>query len=458
MRLGFVGSGLFLGVLLSAWSGAGGAVSAEAGLSVEQAIREALERNGDLEAARQRVSRARADREAARSAFFPNLSMDLTYTRAEAPSVYLFKTIDSRQLAPGTDFNDPGEIGNAEAGLMLRQTLWDGGRRRLSSERAGSGLAASRQAQDSVANDLIGSVIQSYYEVLAAGEFVTVAERSLATVDSQLGEVRVRHEHGGALRADVLAIDVRRAQAHQRLIAARNRQELARAALRRLLDCPPDAPLSLSGQDWNPIPLPTVLSECLQLAFDHRPEFAALDHRRRAAASSLRLAGRDYLPKLDLNARYWHDDTALSYSANRDNWAVAATLSWDLADGGRRRAQSRNARAALAELDADRRSLQRAIELQVQEAFLNLQEARSRRQVALANVQRAEEALELVRELFEGGSATATRYLQAEQDRTEALFSDIRSRYDIKQAGAALGHALGMCLNCLENTQQEGGP
>jgi outer membrane protein TolC len=68
--------------------------------------------------------------------------------------------------------------------------------------------------------------------------------------------------------------------------------------------------------------------------------------------------------------------------------------------------------------------------------------------VARANVARAEETLVLVRRQYEGGSATVTRYLEAETDRTDALVREVAARYGVKRAGAALGHVLGLCHRC----------
>ena len=68
--------------------------------------------------------------------------------------------------------------------------------------------------------------------------------------------------------------------------------------------------------------------------------------------------------------------------------------------------------SAAREVESRRQALVRMVEWEVQEAFLNLNEAHARFEVARANVVRAEESLNLVSLLFAGGSATVTRYLQ----------------------------------------------
>ena len=120
-------------------------------ISVAQAVHLALNRNPDLAAARERVHQAEARLEAAQAAFFPALAFDAGYLRGDAPSAYLFKRIDSRELPAVVDFNDPGEFGNAEAGATLRWTLWDAGRRGLARSQAQHTVAASAGSLDAVA-------------------------------------------------------------------------------------------------------------------------------------------------------------------------------------------------------------------------------------------------------------------------------------------------------------------
>jgi len=419
-----------------------------AGLSVEDTVRLALQRNTDLTAARQRVEQARARLAQARAALAPAIGFDAGYLRGDAPSAYLFKRIDARQLPAAVNFNAPGLFQNVEVGVSLRYTLWDAGRSNLTVASARDAAAADGFTRDAVANEIIGTVIPAYYDVLAAREFVEVAERSATTVDEELRETRVRQKLGGALRTDVLSLEVRAARAREATITARNGVELAKTALRRLLDMGPDDDLELSGHEWRPAELPATLAERLEAAREHRPELRVVERHLAAARSGRTLADRQFKPRFDVMGRYYADDDSGGFEADRANWTVAAVMTWDIADGGRRSAGRNEAEAAVQELEARRRSLVRAVELQVHQAHLELEEAAARLDVAQANGERAEETLALVKARYEGGSMTVTGYLQAETDRTESQVRAIRARYDVKKSTAALGHVLGLCLRC----------
>lgn len=416
------------------------------GLSVEDVVQEALRQNPDMDAARARIAQARADLDMARAAFRPGLGVQLDALRGDAPSSYLFRTIDARKFSPTTNFNAPPGLDSIGAAVEARYTLWDAGRRRHARDAARAAREASGEDRDRVANDLIVTVVHGYFDVLAATESVAVAEASLRTVDAELKDTRVRFEGGGALQADVLALEVRRAQAEEGLLQARGGVDLARAALARLLDRDPEDPLELSGEEWSPAELPAGFRQGAEMARGARPELRGLRLRQEAARHGVSRARAEWKPQLDVSGRYWMMDPGGNLSMGRDNWVLGAALRWDLADGGRRRAGVEKAAGAQDEVEALARALTRAIELEVKKAYVDWEVAQASYRVASANVTRATESLRLVEEQFEGGAATVTRFLQAEEDRTRAHLGEIRARYGEKKARATVGHAVGLCI------------
>jgi outer membrane protein TolC len=62
-------------------------------------------------------------------------------------------------------------------------------------------------------------------------------------------------------------------------------------------------------------------------------------------------------------------------------------------------------------------------------------------------VDKAEESLDLVKKQYEGGSATVTRYLEAELDSNQARIRAIAARYDREKARAEIGRAIGHWQN-----------
>ena len=375
--------------------------------------------------------------------FWPTFSLFLEYSQGDTPSAYLFKTIDQRRLPATADFNDPGWFQNYEAGLQARVNLYAGGRDRLGRKAAAAGIRIRELDRQAVVNTLVGSVIETYYNALAALDFIRIAEESVRTVEAQLRAVDVRFRAGGVLKSDVLSLEVRLAQAREDLIRGRNQHQIALASLGHLLGTDQEEPLMLADPGSRPVTFPEAYQEGLLYALANRPDLKQV--RARVTQSRLRLdaAQGEYHPRLDAQFRYTLDDPGLGFERDRENWTAALVLSWELFSGGATRARVHHAHGELQEtLAADRKAAQ-AVRLEVKTAYLRLSEAQARLAVAQSSVAQAEASLELVRMQYEGGSATITRYLEAELARNQARTRAVAAHLDRERARAAVSRALG---------------
>ncbi len=123
-------------------------------------------------------------------------------------------------------------------------------------------------------------------------------------------------------------------------------------------------------------------------------------------------------------------------------------MNWDVFTGFSTDAKVKKARAVLDQMLAADRKTTQSVQLDVKTAYLRMSEARARLTVAEASVAQAEESLNLVRIQYEGGSATITRYLDAELALNTAGVRETSAFYDWKKAQADIGRALGYCGLC----------
>jgi len=412
-------------------------------LSLERAVEIGLANNPDMDMALARIRQSEAMIDQARAAFWPSLSLYYEYTRGDAPSAYLFKVIDQRNLPPQVDFNDPGLFENNEVGLTARTNFFNGGRDYLRVRMAETGLAMGALDRQSIRNGLVMSVIHAYYDALAARDFIRISEESVETVKAQLRIMKVRYEAGGVLKSDVLSLEVRLAQAREDLIRARNAYSLAIASLGNLMGLDPDTGLALvEGSRVSPA-LPGGYEEGLPMALARRPE---LEKARLAVVQSrmgVDAARGEYLPRLDAQAKLYADDEGLQFESDRANWTAGMVMNWDFFTGFSTRAAAAKAEAALGELLAADRKAVLSVKLDLKSAYLRLAEAEARLEVSRASVAQAEESLRLVKTQYEGGSATVTRYLDAETARNRAETRAVAAFYDREKAQAAVARAVG---------------
>lgn len=412
-------------------------------LSLKDAVKLGLYNNPKIDQAVARIHQSEAMIDQAQASFWPVISTYGEYLQGDAPSAYLFKTIDQRKLPPQVDFNDPGWFENYELGIEGRINLFNGGRDVLRKIMAETGLRINQLGRETVENALIASVIQAYFNTLATREYIQIARESVATVKTQLRIMRVRFEAGGALRSDILSLRVRLAQAEEDLVRADNNFSLSVAALANLLGLDPDTSLTLKGEEDTPKEFPSDYRTGLVYALEHRPELRQVREEIVQSRMAVDMARSQYLPRVDARMKYYVDDESLDFERERENWTAGILLQWDLFTGLSTKAEVRKTEAALEEMLALDRQTANAIQLDLKTAYLKLAEARARLDVAQASVEEARESLKLVKRQYEGGSATITRYLDAELAHNRSRIRSTAAYYDREKALAELGRALG---------------
>ncbi|MBI5431332.1 MAG: TolC family protein, partial [Planctomycetes bacterium] len=391
----------------------------------------------------------------AEASLWPVVGVQASYVRSDAPSSYLFKHIDGHALPAGASFNDPGWFGATELGVGARWNLWNGGRDELATEAAGRDVEARVAEHRALDNALAAAAVGAVVDARAARELGAAAEASIATVEAQLAETQARVDRGAALRSDVLSLEVRLAEARERVLRSKLGERLAAAALRRLLSLAPNATFELAGDLAGEVPgefaaptrEPATLDDALAEAYSRRPELVAAREALAAARAQSSAADRAWLPRLDLEARGWSADVDSGVDFDDPNYQLGLALSFDVFDGGARAADRRQARAfarALASADA---SAVRAVEFDVQQAWLQLDEARARLEVTRTALAASDETLELVAKQFQAGSVVVTRFLEAESARTQAKSAVVRATLDVQRAKLELARARGALID-----------
>jgi outer membrane protein TolC len=316
---------------------------------------------------------------------------------------------------------------------------------------AETGVTISRLDRQTIENSLIASAIQAYYNSLAARAFIDIAEASVDTVESQLRVMEVRYRAGGALKSDLLSLQVRLAEAQQEVVDRKNQYQKALTALSNIMGISPEPPVRLRQEEALPVKVPKHYLGGVAFALDHRPELKKVRQQLMRSRMNVDRARAGYLPRVDLEGKYYLDDEDLDYDTDRENWTMGVMLNWDIFSGFSTRAQELKAKAALDEMLSADRETALSVQMDVKTAYLDAEAALARLEVARASVAAAEESLDLVKKQYEGGSATITRYLEAELDRNRARTRAAAAFYDRDKAIADIARAVGYWANVFAN-------
>lgn len=218
----------------------------------------------------------------------------------------------------------------------------------------------------------------------------------------------------------------------------------------------PDAPQNLPGSYVAPRP-DTVIDQALTLgpefeplrkeALAARPEILEGDAQIAAAKKGILYARRSMLPTLGLSLGYYDvRNSTGNRRINEPEASIAVTL--PLYDGGLARARVQEARADVATAITNKRQAIDLVTLDVQQAYLNLVQARD--QVAVANqaLSQAREAFQLARVRYNAGVARAgisplLEVSDAQAALTLAENNQVNALYDYNQSRAQLDRAVG---------------
>ena len=402
-------------------------------LTLDQALRYALENNFAIRLARERLKEQEGLIVEVRAEALPSVSASGRYSRD-----------DDNLATVGRGYQD------WTIGVYVRQTIYRGGGVRAALDAAKTTREASVLELQGVVDDVMLSVRTRFADVLLARERISVQEQSVALLKEQLQTVRNRFEAGSVSQFEVLTAEVALANAQPDLINARNAYRIAIDELRSVLGYRSD-----SGSDLQKVPefdgvleyrpVSYDLAASIAAARERRPELLRLEQLRRARESAVTVARSGYLPSLAVVGGYEGRKlpTSNAFSDTLDGWTAGVEGSWAIFDGARTRGQVAQARARLnqARLGVSEQLLN--LEVEVRRALSSLQEAGELAEAAGKVVEQATEALRLADVRFRNGAATQLDVLQARVALTEAQLNKLEANYRHTVALAAVRRAIG---------------
>ncbi|MEP6974791.1 MAG: TolC family protein [Spartobacteria bacterium] len=302
---------------------------------------------------------------------------------------------------------------------------------------AGAAADASLYALRDTIDQVITTVRQQFYQVILNRALIGVQEESVSLLESQLKDQQNRFEAGTVPRFSVLQAEVALVNQQPALITARNNLRIAQLQLAKTigLDFDPrrgnSAPLEAVGQlefHQRDIPLTTAIA----LGKERRPFLKQQRSNILTQVQQVRGAFAGIQPTLSLNGGYAFESSQFSDRLRdvTEGWFFGVTGSWAIFDGLETVGKVKQARAILSQAKITYDDSVRQVELEIQQAYSNLQQDRELYDSQSKNVDQAREALRLASARLGVGAGVQLDVLnaqvaltQAQSTRLSALFS-----------------------------------
>jgi outer membrane protein TolC len=404
-------------------------------LTLERAVAMALDQSPAIRGAREGITAAQARTNQLRSAYYPRVEADASFTRID-PTI-------------SVDFPINGEVqrfsfspnNNYEAALRVSETLFDFGRRSAQIEVARFGEQSAADNVDVVRSGLAFQVVQSFYTALLLQHDLAVQDEQIGVLRSSLEVAKKKESEGSATSYDVLSTQVRLTTLENQRSDINRDLVKQQAQLRRLIGLPLNAPVALQG-DFRTVERSQSADSLVAVALRTRTELVAARDAVHTAELQLNVARTGETPTIGVSVS---GGVKNGYPPELDqikpNWAGAVQLAVPIFNGFRTRYQEEEAESNLRAAQERLRDLEAGISLEVEQASADLAATYTKISAVNTQVEQAREALQLAQLRYANGVITNTELLNAQATlqeteflRTQALYGNVVSSYALDRA------------------------
>ncbi|MBK6575936.1 MAG: TolC family protein [Sandaracinaceae bacterium] len=416
------------------------------GLTADQVAVLAVTNAPQAEAAAAAQARAEAAYREVRVGLFPQLALQANYTRLSEVDLPPFDI-------GGTIIDNPfPQILNT---YLLRASLsipvTEIFLTTLPAMRAAErGQEAARFQTETQNRQLAIQGREAFYQLIQARARVIVAQDSVRLLESLLATTEAMVERGVVAAVELSEVRARLSSVRVVLLVAEGDAAIAEVALvQRIGGAPGDRVVIGESVFEEAAALPPALDGGrVTLALDARPEAQALrllvEVRRAEARTTLgaqvpQLAVVGAIDYANPNQRIFPQTAEF-----RATWSVGVNLTWSPNAFAAARHRAAGINATVAEAEAQLRSLERAVTIEVYQADAALRAAAASMQSAQDAVDAAREAYESRVLRFEAGAATSNEVLDSETAVRRAQVDLVDAHLGYRLARARLDYALGL--------------
>ncbi|MGA2599911.1 MAG: TolC family protein [Bryobacteraceae bacterium] len=405
-------------------------------LTISDAIHRGLQFNLGGVTADVSVRQARAQRLAALSQMLPNIYGTLTETSSKVD----LQTLGLSASAFGGRLPVPTTVGPFHYYTALGNVSEDLSLTALHNVRQSEALLQAARMSTASARELIVLAVGgTYLRVIANKANVVSQEAQVKQAEASYKLAAAQYDAGTKTIIDSNKSLVELRTQQQRLSALRGDLLKETMQLARLIGLPAGQQLILSEDLPAQVPDTISLEQGIKIALDERPDLKAARLQLKAADEARRASKAEYLPSLSINGDYGLE--GINPNKGVSAYQVSASLKIHIFDSGRVRGDVDQADAVFSQLQAQYDDLRGAVDLDVRQAYVDLQVASEQMKVAQENRQLAAETLTQSVDRFASGVTNSVEVVQsqetvaaAEQDYISTLFSLNLSRISLAKA------------------------
>jgi len=299
-------------------------------------------------------------------------------------------------------------------------------------------------------DQLIATVKTQFYQIIVNSELIKVNQQSVELLDAQLKDQQNRFEAGTVPRFNVLQAEVAYYNQLPLLITAQNNWRISKLQLAKTLGLyfqpmrGEEPPLEVVGE-MPYIPRPIKLADAIEMGKERRPFLKQARANVLNQLEQVRATAGQWLPNITTNGggEWVSSPTNSSWHDISKGWAATVQGSVPIWDSGAIAGQVLQQRALLSETKITFDDDVRQVELEIQQAYSNLQQNQELVTSQEKNVSLADEALRLAKARLDAGAGVQLDVLNAQVQLLSAQSTRLQALFGYNSALAEFDRATG---------------
>jgi outer membrane factor, OMF family len=452
-------------------------------ITLDQAIALARLRDRDLQIAALRVEQQRAALQQTRAALYPAVTFQAGIARSDSAQAKISLAqqedeaqaqvdlaqaqVDQLSQIPNPTPQQQGQLAFDQAQLTalqrqlasiknqstdnntfsstlnLNYDVFTSGQRPNSIRAAETAVSSAQKTYQTQLQQLRLDVANDYYDLLQSEDLIRIAKQGVDNAAENLRVTQAKETAGIGTRFDVLQADVALSDQKQQLTQAESQRQISLRQLAKRLSLPDTVaikaadPVAMAGT-WS-----FSLEDSIVKALQNRPELAQVLDQRKIAQLNRKVALGSLGPQVAFNASANFAQDLASDRFGAFGYALGATASKTLFDGGSARAVAAQQQANTAIAETQFSSFKNLIRFQIEQNYYTLQSSKDRILSTRCAVEEAQQSLNLAKLRRDYGVGTSLEVSNATTSLTQAEDNYLKAIIDYNRALASLQRFVG---------------
>lgn len=414
-------------------------------ITLDDAIKIALERNVAVIQAENALEAQESNRLSAFGDFMPSLSLSGGWTRMQSTGTVFIQGV----ALPGVT-----RLYNSfSGGLSANMTIFNGFANTANLNRAQANVTAAENTLYRTRQQIVYETTQLYLNVLRTRELLKVSEENLKRSQKQLERIQESNRVGALALADVYRQQVQVGSDELALIQAQNNYDKAKADLAFFIALDvmedydySDATMSaeVDTSEFREVEqrygsFYTLVDEAMKV----RPDYLSAVESYNSASSGVAVARAGHLPSVSVFATYGYASDTLSKLTDNRSIRWGLQISFPVFSGFSIDNQWQQARINERNAYEQMKQAERQVQVDIRKALLDYEAAKKQIDVTQKSVRSAEQDRRIAEEKYNLGAGTLLDLLIANANYVSALSNKVNALYNYKLVKKQLEFATG---------------